>query len=156
MNGQKVLLYDGVEWTPVKWKDVRVGDILKIRNNETIPADMVVLHTSDKDGLAYLETANLDGYTFLRAASYLLFAAANCSCTRIRETNLKVRQALEETTDALHEHAAINSWNGSVASHGPRPSSSRIARLTPFLSIVAQPKSSMSDPIPSSTTSKVP
>lgn len=98
VNGQKVLLYDGVEWTPVKWKDVRVGDILKIRNNETIPADMVVLHTSDKDGLAYLETANLDG-----------------------ETNLKVRQALEETTDALHEHAAINSWNAQVKYERPNP-----------------------------------
>lgn len=75
VNGQKVLLYDGVEWTPVKWKDVRVGDILKIRNNETIPADMVVLHTSDKDGLAYLETANLDGYTVLRG---LILALRSC------------------------------------------------------------------------------
>jgi magnesium-transporting ATPase (P-type) len=98
VNGQKVLLYDGVEWTPVKWKNVRVGDVLKIRNNETIPADLVVLHTSDKDGLAYLETANLDG-----------------------ETNLKVRQALEETTDALHEHSAINSWHAQVKYERPNP-----------------------------------
>jgi hypothetical protein len=155
VNGQKVLLYDGVEWTPVKWKDVRVGDILKIRNNETIPADMVVLHTSDKDGLAYLETANLDGYTVLRADSYLLFAAADCSCTHIRETNLKVRQALEETTDALHEHSAINSWNGSVASHGLDFLLGAL-HVSHLSSIVAQPKSSMSDPIPSSTTSRVP
>lgn len=98
VNGQIVLLYDGVEWIPVKWKHVRVGDILKIRNNETIPADVVVLHTSDKDGLAYLETANLDG-----------------------ETNLKVRQALEETTDALHDHSAINGWNARVKYERPNP-----------------------------------
>lgn len=41
---------------------VRVGDVIKILNNETIPADIVLLNTSDKDGLAYIETANLDGY----------------------------------------------------------------------------------------------
>ncbi len=38
-----------------------MGDILKILNNESIPADLVLLNTSDKDGLAYLETSNLDG-----------------------------------------------------------------------------------------------
>lgn len=54
------------------WKNVRVGDFVRIRNNDEIPADVVVLATSDADGACYIETKNLDG-----------------------ETNLKVRQALK-------------------------------------------------------------
>ncbi|KAM5487209.1 phospholipid transporting ATPase [Microsporum canis] len=53
------------------WKNVEVGDFIRIYNGEQIPADVVILSTSDPDGGCYVETKNLDG-----------------------ETNLKVRQAL--------------------------------------------------------------
>ncbi|KAB8337153.1 hypothetical protein FH972_021457 [Carpinus fangiana] len=53
------------------WKNVQVGDFVRLYNEEQIPADIVVLATSDPDGACYVETKNLDG-----------------------ETNLKVRQAL--------------------------------------------------------------
>ncbi|CAN3373146.1 phospholipid-transporting ATPase Dnf1p [Diutina rugosa] len=54
------------------WKEVKVGDVLRIYNNDEIPADVVILSTSDDDNCCYVETKNLDG-----------------------ETNLKVRQALK-------------------------------------------------------------
>ncbi|KRX02230.1 P-type ATPase, cytoplasmic domain N [Pseudocohnilembus persalinus] len=50
----------------VKWQHLRVGNIVKISQNEQIPADLVVLSTSDKKGLCYLETQNLDGETNLK------------------------------------------------------------------------------------------
>lgn len=53
------------------WKNVKVGDFLRIYNEDQVPADIVILSTSDPDGACYVETKNLDG-----------------------ETNLKVRQAL--------------------------------------------------------------
>ena len=53
------------------WKSVKVGDFVRLFNGEPVPADMVVLSTSDPDGACYVETKELDG-----------------------ETNLKVRQAL--------------------------------------------------------------
>ncbi|KAF6830667.1 phospholipid-translocating p-type atpase domain-containing protein [Colletotrichum musicola] len=53
------------------WKDLRVGDFVRIYNDDELPADIIVLSTSDPDGACYVETKNLDG-----------------------ETNLKVRQAL--------------------------------------------------------------
>lgn len=54
------------------WKNIRVGDFVRIYNGDQIPADIVVLSTSDADGTCYVETKNLDG-----------------------ETNLKPRQALQ-------------------------------------------------------------
>lgn len=50
----------------VKWRDVRVGDIVHLSNNEAVPADMVMLHSSNPLGICYLDTCNLDGETNLK------------------------------------------------------------------------------------------
>jgi phospholipid-translocating ATPase len=61
-------------WKEIAWQEVNVGDLILIKDDENVPADVVVLSTSEGDGTCYIETKNLDG-----------------------ETNLKVRQGLKET-----------------------------------------------------------
>lgn len=48
------------------WKNVQVGDFVRLRNEEPIPADIIVLATSETDGACYIETKNLDGETNLK------------------------------------------------------------------------------------------
>ncbi|CAH0663442.1 unnamed protein product [Chilo suppressalis] len=50
----------------VKWRDVKVGDLVHLSNNEAVPADMVLLHSSNPLGICYLDTCNLDGETNLK------------------------------------------------------------------------------------------
>ncbi|KAK9717044.1 hypothetical protein K7432_006454 [Basidiobolus ranarum] len=63
------------EFDSILWQDVRVGDLIYVQNNQSIPADMIILATSEEDGECYIETKELDG-----------------------ETNLKTRICLEETS----------------------------------------------------------
>ncbi|XP_062899271.1 phospholipid-transporting ATPase VD-like isoform X1 [Mobula hypostoma] len=48
------------------WKDVRVGDFIRLTCNEIIPADMVLLYSTDAAGICHIETSNLDGETNLK------------------------------------------------------------------------------------------
>ncbi|XP_042594599.1 phospholipid-transporting ATPase VB-like [Cyprinus carpio] len=49
-----------------RWKDVRVGDFVRVLSNQIIPADTLLLHTSDSNGVCHMETANQDGETSLK------------------------------------------------------------------------------------------
>uniref|UniRef100_A0A8C4ENY6 Phospholipid-transporting ATPase n=1 Tax=Dicentrarchus labrax TaxID=13489 RepID=A0A8C4ENY6_DICLA len=56
---------------------VAVGDIVKVTNGQHLPADMVIVSSSEPQAMCYTETSNLDG-----------------------ETNLKIRQGLPLTAGA--------------------------------------------------------
>ncbi|KJP87227.1 hypothetical protein AK88_03144 [Plasmodium fragile] len=49
-----------------RWKDVNAGDIILCRRSEFFCADILVLSTSDQNGIAFVETSSLDGETNLK------------------------------------------------------------------------------------------
>lgn len=57
---------DAQDWAPVKWKDIKVGDVVKLGRDHPVPADLVLLHAEEANGIAYIETMALDGETNLK------------------------------------------------------------------------------------------
>lgn len=43
------------------WGDIVVGDICLVEEDETFPADLIVIASAIPGGNAYIETASLDG-----------------------------------------------------------------------------------------------
>ena len=68
-NNRKVEVYDldKEKFILKKWKDIFVGNILKVKKGEYFPADCVLISSTDrKTHGCYIETKNLDGETNLK------------------------------------------------------------------------------------------
>uniref|UniRef100_A0A8C2EXN2 Phospholipid-transporting ATPase n=1 Tax=Cyprinus carpio TaxID=7962 RepID=A0A8C2EXN2_CYPCA len=78
-----------------KWMNVRVGDIIKLENNQFVAADLLLLSSSEPHSLCYIETAELDG-----------------------ETNMKVRQSLSVTSE-LGDPNNLAQFDGEVLCEPP-------------------------------------
>ncbi|XP_023034839.1 phospholipid-transporting ATPase ID isoform X8 [Drosophila willistoni] len=79
-----------------KWSDVQVGDVIRLDNNQFVAADILLITTSEPNGLCFIETAELDG-----------------------ETNLKAKQCLTETIELGEQHDALWSFNGEIICERP-------------------------------------
>uniref|UniRef100_A0A8D1R2U5 Phospholipid-transporting ATPase n=1 Tax=Sus scrofa TaxID=9823 RepID=A0A8D1R2U5_PIG len=79
-----------------KWMNVKVGDIIKLENNQFVAADLLLLSSSEPYGLCYIETAELDG-----------------------ETNLKVRHALSVTSELGADINRLAEFDGIVVCEAP-------------------------------------
>ncbi|XP_076370308.1 phospholipid-transporting ATPase IF-like isoform X1 [Tachypleus tridentatus] len=76
VNHMHVRVIKNGKITRTKSQNIQVGDIVKVKSDEEFPCDLVMLSSSNTEGVCYITTANLDG-----------------------ETNLKVHECLPETRD---------------------------------------------------------
>ncbi|EXB65552.1 Putative phospholipid-transporting ATPase 9 [Morus notabilis] len=90
----KVRKHDGT-FGYTEWKNLKVGDVVKVGKDEFFPADLLLLSSSYEDAVCYVETMNLDG-----------------------ETNLKLKQALE-VTSSLHEDSNFHDFKAAVKCEDP-------------------------------------
>ncbi|KAG0761751.1 hypothetical protein G6F16_010246 [Rhizopus arrhizus] len=79
LNARKCKVLVGTQFVEKDWRDIKVGDILRVESGENFPADLILISSSEPEGLCYIETSNLDG-----------------------EVNLKIKQALPETASILN------------------------------------------------------
>ncbi|OMJ88057.1 hypothetical protein SteCoe_10131 [Stentor coeruleus] len=97
-NNRKALVRKNASWQTVLWKDIKVGDIVKVIKDEKFPADLVMLSSSDEKGICYIETKNLDG-----------------------ETNLKHKVASKSTQSLYCDEQALDSLRGDIKCEDPNP-----------------------------------
>ncbi|KAI6381295.1 hypothetical protein MCOR25_001229 [Pyricularia grisea] len=60
---------EGWEWRTLQWRDIEVGDVLRLSRNEDVPADLILVQAESEDHIAYVETMALDGETNLKSKS---------------------------------------------------------------------------------------
>lgn len=65
-------------WRADKWQNVRVADVVLLLRDEPVPADVVLLHSVEPTGSAYVETKSLDGETNLKTKKPLPDVSSRC------------------------------------------------------------------------------
>ncbi|XP_066581094.1 phospholipid-transporting ATPase ID isoform X5 [Prorops nasuta] len=96
VNNRKSRTLRGSNLREEKWSQVQVGDVIRMENDQFVAADVLLLTTSEPNGLCYIETAELDG-----------------------ETNLKCRQCLIETAEMMDNHELIGQFDGEIVCETP-------------------------------------
>ncbi|KAL4568367.1 hypothetical protein LXL04_023977 [Taraxacum kok-saghyz] len=94
-NNRKIHVYRDHSFSQSKWKDLRVGDLVKVYKDEYFPSDLLLLSSSYPDGICYVETMNLDG-----------------------ETNLKLKHAFDFTS-SLHDDSSFHHFKAVVKCEDP-------------------------------------
>ncbi|KAK5828928.1 hypothetical protein F5H01DRAFT_270173, partial [Linnemannia elongata] len=107
------------EFVKEQWHNLRVGDFIMLKNNQAVPADAIILSTSEAEGSCFIETKDLDG-----------------------ETNLKTRMSLHETSkyntarrcnrlkfyvDMEPINANLFTFNGSLTMLAKKPGTGAVA-----------------------------
>ena len=81
-NNRKIEVYDldQKKFVIRKWKDIFVGNIVKIKKDEYLPADCVLISSSDrKTHNCFIESKNLDGETSLKIKKSIYNFVEKCS-----------------------------------------------------------------------------
>uniref|UniRef100_A0A2K5I7J3 Phospholipid-transporting ATPase n=1 Tax=Colobus angolensis palliatus TaxID=336983 RepID=A0A2K5I7J3_COLAP len=107
----------------VKSSNIQVGDLIIVEKNQRVPADMIFLRTSEKNGSCFLRTDQLDGETDWKlrlpvACTQRLPTAAPCG------VNVCPCGLFQEDSDPpISESLSIENtlWAGTVVASGKAP-----------------------------------
>ena len=99
-----------LQWSCVRWRDLKVGDVIKLSRDDDVPADIVLLHADGENNVAYIETMALDGETNLKSKQVSAALESCDSVEGISKTDAEF--VVEDPNPNLYR------FDGRVTAHG--------------------------------------
>ena len=65
-NNEPTMVYHNKIWTPTVSGDLQIGELILVTQDQTFPADLILLDSGLNDGICFIETGSLDGEKTLK------------------------------------------------------------------------------------------
>jgi phospholipid-transporting ATPase len=130
---QRDLVSGSVTWRDVAYKDIAVGDQIKIYEGEEFPADIVFIKSAAHDHQCFIETSDLDGETTKKIKRALVFtstmteaelagieATVECDAPNIHldafngKFTLRASSSSSGSSNPTHQYALASKLTGDV------------------------------------------
>ncbi|XP_014440980.1 phospholipid-transporting ATPase IK [Tupaia chinensis] len=110
INNRPCQILTGRSFSRQRWKDLRVGDVVCLSKDSTVPADLVLLASSEPSSLCYVETADIDGETNLKFRQALMVTHHELTSTR-KMASFQGTVLCEEPNSRMHHFVGCLEWN---------------------------------------------
>jgi len=104
---------DSEHFIECEWRNIKVGDIVRIYNNQEMPADLVLLTSSESFGSAYIETSNIDGESNLKVKYAPPSGIAGPAWKNAHDiANSELTIQCEQPNSVIHQFNGTMKYNG--------------------------------------------
>ncbi|KAI1699210.1 cation transport ATPase (P-type) domain-containing protein [Ditylenchus destructor] len=95
------------------WEHLLVGDLIHVSCDQQIPADMVIVRSSDPHGAVFVETSNLDGESNLKQRTVLTSCKNFCNKTaKLEPENFRLKISCAQPDSRLNNISGTVTYVG--------------------------------------------
>ncbi|KAK2589673.1 drs2 neo1 protein [Conoideocrella luteorostrata] len=115
VRAKNVALAETGDWLHAQWRNIKVGDVVWLKRNAGVPADITLLHATGLNGITYIKTIASDGETNLKSEQACPLLAERCNTL----DGIILTQATVVSEDPTIDRHIFGAFGMNASTHRP-------------------------------------